>query len=95
MSKIFLFVDIDVKAGQRVPFLDKLNNHAKTVRSEPGCEKLDIYIDTEHPDKVCVWEIWTSREHFDVHMKCDTTMAWRPVAAPFVNGEKITVMNPA
>lgn len=93
MSKVFLFVDIDVKAGQREAFLEKLNHHASNnVRKEPGCEKLEIYVDTEHPDKVCVWEIWTSRDHFDVHMKCDATMAWRPIAAPLVHGEKITVM---
>jgi quinol monooxygenase YgiN len=95
MSKIYLFVDIDVKAGQRIGFLEKLNKHAAHVRTEPGCEKLEIFIDVEHPDRVCVEEIWTTMADFEVHMKCDASLAWRPVAAPFVNGEKITIMNPA
>jgi quinol monooxygenase YgiN len=95
MSKIFLFVDIDVKTGQRQGFLEKLKKHGANVRTEPGCEKLEIFIDTQHADRVCVEEIWSSMEDFEVHMKCDSSLAWRPVAAPFVNGEKITIMSPA
>ena len=94
MSKIYLFVDIDVRAGQRTGFLEELKKHADHVRTEPGCEKLEIFIDAEHQDRVCVQEIWSSMSDFEVHMKCDTSLAWRPVAAPFIHGEKITIMNP-
>lgn len=95
MNKIYLFVDIDVKSGQRKGFLEKLSKHAEHVRTEPGCEKLEIFVDVEHSDRVCVQEIWSSIADFEVHMKCDASLAWRPVAAPHVNGEKITIMNPA
>jgi quinol monooxygenase YgiN len=95
MSKVFLFVDVDIKDGQRAAFLEKLKAHAKKVVNEPGCEALDIYENSENPNSVCIWEVWSTRADWDLHMTCDNTMAWRPVAAPYVNGEVITVMNPA
>jgi (4S)-4-hydroxy-5-phosphonooxypentane-2,3-dione isomerase len=93
MSKIYLFVDIDVKDGQRTGFLEKLKKHANHVRTEPGCEKLDVFLDTQRSDRVYVQEIWSSMSDFEAHMKCDTSLAWRPVAAPFIHGEKITIMS--
>lgn len=94
MSKVFIFVDVDIKSGQRDAYLEKLNIHAAEVRDEPGCEKLDIFFDDTNPDQLYVWEIWSTKADFDVHITCDATKAWRPVAAPFINGEKIHVLNP-
>lgn len=92
MSKVFIFVDVDIKAGQRAAYIEKLNEHAIEVRKEPGCEALDLFINAEDPNRMYVWEIWSTRADFDEHLICDGTKAWRPVAAPFINGEKIHVM---
>jgi len=95
MSKVFLFVEVDIKSGQRDAFLEKLKEHAVNVRNEPGCEALEIYKDQENPDQVCIWEVWSDRPAWDEHMVCANTQAWRKVAPPYVNGEKITVMSEA
>ena len=92
MSKVIIFVDVDIKAGMRDGYIKKLRKHAEGVRTEPGCEKLDMFISVEDPNRMYVWEIWSTRKDFDVHLICDATKAWRPVAAPFINGEKIHVM---
>ena len=92
MSKVFLYVDIDVKPRQREEFLSKLKVHANTVRGEKGCEFLDLYLEKDNPNKVFVWEIWSTREDWDVHMKNDASAAWQKVASPLVNGEQITVL---
>ena len=95
MSKVFLFVEIDVKPGQREAFLEKLKAHGANIRKEPGCEVLEIYKDTLSPDRVCVWEIWSDRPAWDAHMVNEASKAWQAVAPAYVHGEKITVMSAA
>ena len=93
--KIYLFVDIDVKAGKIDEFWRLLENHAKVIRTEQGCEHLSIFVDLNDPNKLCVWEIWTTRADWDAHMANENSQQWRPVAADYVNGETIKVMNEA
>ena len=95
MSKVYLFVEIDVKSGQREAFLEKLLAHGAHIRTEDGCENLEIFKDTVSPDRVCVWEIWRDRPFWDAHMVNDASKAWQEVAPAYVHGEKITVMESA
>jgi quinol monooxygenase YgiN/lysophospholipase L1-like esterase len=90
---VYLFVEIDVKPGRRVAFLEKLTAHGKNVRAEPGCLWLDILTDTQSEDKVLVWEGWASRAEWDVHMENASSAAWGGVASEYVFGEKITIMD--
>ena len=59
MSKVFLFVEVNVKPGQFDEFVAKLKSHIAVIRTEAGCEFIDIYRDTQKPDVVNVWEIWS------------------------------------
>ena len=93
MSKVYLFVAIDVKPGRREEFLEKIKVHGSHIRTEEGCETLEIFTDSKDANQVCVWEVWTNRELWDAHMVNDASKAWQKIAAEFVNGEKITVMD--
>lgn len=93
MSKVYLFVAIDVKPGVRDNFLEKIRVHGAHIRTEVGCETLEIFIDSQSPNQVCVWEVWTNRALWDAHMVNAASAAWQKVAADYVNGEKITVMD--
>ena len=93
MSKVYLFVSIDVTPGMRADFLEQLAKHGAHIRTEEGCESLEIFNDTNNPDQVCVWEVWTNRQLWDAHMVNAASAAWQGVAKEFVNGEKITVMD--
>ena len=90
MPKVFLFVEISVKAGKADEFITHLEKHAVTVRAEDGCEGLDIFKNRENPDSVCVWEVWRDEAACDVHMENPTRFAWHKVASEYVHGEKIT-----
>ena len=46
MSKVYLFVAIDVKTGMRDSFLEKIKVHGAHIRTEAGCETLEIFTDT-------------------------------------------------
>ena len=93
MSKVFLFVAIDVQPGKFDEFVAKLSQHASVIRTEAGCELLEIYRDTQKENVVNVWEIWTDRPSWDAHMVNENSKKWQSVAADLVFGETITVMD--
>jgi|UniRef100_UPI0040498A60 (4S)-4-hydroxy-5-phosphonooxypentane-2,3-dione isomerase len=93
MSKVFLFVAIDVKPGKFDDFVVKLTQHISIIRTESGCEFIDIYRDTQQENVVNVWEIWSDRPSWDAHMENANSKAWQATAADLVFGEKITVMD--
>jgi quinol monooxygenase YgiN len=93
MSKVYLFVEIEVKDGKLDGFTSALTKHAAHIRTEDGCETLELFVDTKVANRVCVWEVWRDRASWDVHMVNDASQAWQKTAAEFVNSEKITVMD--
>jgi quinol monooxygenase YgiN len=93
VSKVFLFVAIDVQPGKFDEFVSKLNQHAAVIRTEAGCELLEIYRDTQKENVVNVWEIWTDRPSWDAHMVNENSKKWQSVASDLVFGETITVMD--
>ena len=93
MSKVFLFVAIDVQPGKFDEFVSKLNRHASVIRTEAGCELLEIYRDTQKENVVNVWEIWSDRPSWDAHMVNENSKKWQSVASSLVFGETITVMD--
>ena len=93
MSKVFLFVAIDVQPGNFDEFVAKLSQHASVIRTEAGCELLEIYRDTQKENVVNVWEIWSDRPSWDAHMVNENSKKWQSIASSLVFGETITVMD--
>jgi quinol monooxygenase YgiN len=94
VSKIFLFVAIDVRPGKYDEFVSALSQHISVIRTESGCEFIDIYRDVEKENVVNVWEIWSDRPSWDAHMVNANSKAWKAIAKDLVFGETITVMDP-
>jgi quinol monooxygenase YgiN len=94
VSKIFLFVAIDVRPGKYDQFVTALSQHISVIRKESGCEFIDIYRDEEKENVVNVWEIWSDRPSWDAHMVNANSKAWQAIAKDLVFGETITVMDP-
>ena len=84
---------IDVQPGKFDEFVWKLSQHAAVIRTEAGCELLEIYRDTQKENVVNVWEIWTDRPSWDAHMVNENSKKWQSVASDLVFGETITVMD--
>ena len=94
MSKIFLFVAIDVRPGKYDQFVTALSQHISVIRTESGCEFIHIYRDVDKENVVNVWEIWSDRPSWDAHMVNANSKAWQAIAKDLVFGETITVMDP-
>jgi len=93
VSKVFLFVAIDVQPGKFDEFVAKLSEHASVIRTEAGCELLEIYRDTQKENVVNVWEVWSDRPSWDAHMVNENSKKWQSIASSLVFGETITVMD--
>ena len=93
MQKVFLFVAINVKDGKFDEFVSALSKHIAIIRSEQGCEFIDIYRDTQKENVVNVWEIWSSRADWDAHMVNENSQSWRPIASELVHGDTIPGMH--
>lgn len=93
MSKIFLFVAIDVRPGKYDEFVSALSQHISVIRTESGCEFIDIYRDVDKENVVNVWEIWSNRPSWDAHMVNANSKVWQAIAKDLVFGETITVMD--
>lgn len=84
---------IDVRPGKYEEFVEGLSKHIAVIRTEAGCEFIDIYRDTQKEDVVNVWEIWSDRPSWDAHMLNANSKAWQAIAKDLVFGETITVMD--
>ena len=86
---------IDVRPGKYDEFVSALSQHISVIRTEAGCEFIDIYQNSVNENLVHVWEIWSDRGSWDAHMENQASAAWREIASSYVIGEKITVMHHA
>ena len=84
---------IDVRPGKFDEFVAKLKNHIAVIRTEAGCEFIEIYRDTQKENVVNVWEIWSDRPSWDAHMVNANSKQWQTVARELVFGETISVMD--
>lgn len=84
---------IDARPGKYEEFVEGLSKHIAVIRTEAGCEFIDIYRDTQKEDVVNVWEIWSDRPSWDAHMLNANSKAWQAIAKDLVFGETITVMD--
>ena len=84
---------IDVRPGKYEEFVSALSQQISVIRTEFGCEFIEIYRDTEKENVVNVWEIWSDRPSWDAHMVNANSKAWQSVAKELVFGETITVMD--
>jgi quinol monooxygenase YgiN len=93
MSKVFLHVAIDVRPGKYQDFVAQLKKHVAVIATEPGCEYIELFQNPDQADVVHVYETWTDRTSWDAHMANENSAAWQKIAADFVFGESIAILN--
>ena len=91
-ENVYLFVQVRVKPGKFEQFIKLIEIHVADMRLEDGLIALDLYKDVASGN-ICVWEVWRDRASWDVHMANESSKAWQVVAANYVDGESIIVMD--
>ena len=92
MSKIYLFVSVDILPGKKDQYLQELKSHLEKIRLEDGCESIEVFEEEGNSSQVHLWEVWSNRSAWDAHMTNENSKAWQATAVGLVSGEKITVL---
>jgi len=93
VSKITLFVSIEVSPESYIDFLAALKSHIKIVKSEPGCEFIEIFREGSNQSTMHLWEVWSDRSSWDAHMENTNSLEWRARMSPIVRSETIKILN--
>jgi quinol monooxygenase YgiN len=73
-----LVVTIDIKAGFKERFVEAILEDARgSVTNEPGCVRFDVIQDEERPDRIYLYEVYTSKTAFDAHTQTPHFLRWR------------------
>lgn len=55
-----------------------------SLATEPGCQRFDVLVHPESPEKVYLYEIYDSRAAFDDHHNTEHFFEWQRLAKPHV-----------
>jgi quinol monooxygenase YgiN len=65
-------VKFDLKDGQAASFMPPMRANAQTsLRTEAGCLQFDVLSDPAKPDSVFLYEVYSDRAAFDLHLASD------------------------
>lgn len=61
-------VTFRIRPGQMPAFLPLMHTNAAASRTESGCRQFDVCTDTQRPDEVFLYELYTDAAAFDAHL---------------------------
>jgi quinol monooxygenase YgiN len=63
-------VNFTIKSGHVEAFRSAMESQARaSLESEPGCHQFDVAIDPNDPTKVFLYELYSDKAAFEVHLE--------------------------
>ena len=88
MSKIALFVQLEVDAAQRQYFMREMNDHAaKTLAGEAGCKQFDVYASRDDENTFLLYEVYADDAALEAHRQAPHYLKWRSIVAEMFDGD--------
>lgn len=75
MSQLAIIVDFTTQPGQFDAFMDKMLEHARASRKEPGCLRFDVVIPKRSENRIMLYELYKDRAALDLHSNTDRIKA--------------------
>lgn len=95
MSKIYLFVTVDIRPEHFNEYLAKLTDHVAIIRDEDGCESIEVFTEPDNRNQLHLWEVWSNRMAWDAHMGNTNSASFKAAISDLVIGETIKVLHNA
>ncbi|MBB6428312.1 putative quinol monooxygenase [Algisphaera agarilytica] len=70
---------------------EMLKQAENSLKLEPGCHQFDVCFDAEDPGKCFLYEKYTDRAAFDVHLASDHFKTFSETVADWVTGKTVHV----
>lgn len=84
-------VTFHLKAGAAPDFMPLMLENARTsLRTEAGCHQFDVATDEASPDAVFLYELYTDRAAFDVHLASAHFVAFDAATRDMIAGKSVT-----
>ena len=78
-----------IEPGCMDEFMPLMNRNARTsLDVEEGCHRFDVCVSLDDPDEVFLYELYSDRGDFDLHLQSDHFLEFDRQAAPMVR-EKV------
>jgi len=72
MAGYVVIVDFVLKPGKRAEFREMIDSNARaSFMNEEGCRRFDVLEPSGEDDRILLYEIYTDRAAFEVHVKTD------------------------
>ena len=91
MSKVTVIAEITAKPGQFDALYERMLQHGKASRSEPGCLRFDISVPRKSQNTLALYELYEDQAGFDFHSNTDRFKAHREATADMVAERRIVV----
>ncbi len=91
MSAFVLMVHLQVKPENLERFMEMaLENAAATRTTEAGCRQFDVLVDPDEPTRVAFYEIYDSKNAFEIHQQTEHFQKYLENAVPLLDTRKRT-----
>ncbi len=79
-------VILEVHPGEEIATIrEHLRRAGELSRSEPGCERFEVYQNQDRPEIFLLSEHWESKEHWETHKNGEAfTTIYQPLVLPKV-----------
>ena len=85
-------VDFRIKPDFLAAFRERMIANARASRErEPGCLQFDVCTDPAIPESIYLYELYTDRAAFDVHLASEHFKAFDREVAPWVAAKSVRV----
>ncbi len=84
----------EVVPDQADLFVTRVRQQAKdSLASEPGCYRFDVCIDQSIPERIFLYEIYTDKAAFDLHLASQHFKAFNEEVAPITTNKQVDTWN--
>ena len=90
MSRFVITVDFQLHPGALREFVPLMVENANKSRDlEPGCERFDVLLPKDAPDRVLLYEIYTDKAAFEEHLKAAHFLSFDRATKGLIRDKKI------
>ncbi len=83
-------VNFEIKTGHMDDFLPRMRANARlSLETEAGCHQFDVLTDPDQPDDVFLYELYTDRAAFDLHLESAHFQAFNSETADMIAAKSV------
>jgi (4S)-4-hydroxy-5-phosphonooxypentane-2,3-dione isomerase len=91
VPRYVIWVEFEIKPESFAAFMPLMLANAKaSLNDEPGCHQFDVLTPTDKANAVALYEIYTDRAAFDVHLKTPHFLAFDKATAAMLASKRVS-----